>query len=216
MPFFGPAPDCNSVNSSRCFFFWDITLSPYLTLCQISPLENQSYSNNPFRRNSSSSRSTAAAAKDVRGRSNPVLPRPIQDRLEAMGYIDTHSVTTTEPVVRSSQSIDIQKNLVRNVVTFAIPSILEKKKSAKATLTVLVKFLPDSFDRRRINVKFDSCRVVLNEPKLDIKFPLGIIGPTGWLRTTYLDESLRITRGHKGSVFVLSRRPVSSSFDKTN
>jgi hypothetical protein len=78
----------------------------------ISPLENQSYSNNP--------------SADF-GRANPVLPRPIQDRLEKIGLISQEA----DPI-RSSQAIDLKKQQVRNVVAFTLPSFGQAR---KATLT---------------------------------------------------------------------------------
>ncbi len=33
--------------------------------------------------------------------------------------------------------------------------------------------------------------------------------PTGWVETTYLNTGIRIARGNKGSIFVLTRQPVS-------
>jgi hypothetical protein len=176
-----------------------------------SPLENQAYSNNPL-----------GEEEGRTGRANPILPRPIQDRLESLGVIDTNtddvstnSVNSVEPLVRSSQNIDIAKGLVRNVVTFRVPTLFPKRSTSKQqsattiTLTVLIAFTPDTVDARKINVKFESCRVRVR-PSLslvpsDVNIPLGIIGPSGWLRTTYLDDELRITRGFKGSVFVLQR-----------
>lgn len=141
----------------------------------INPLENQQYSINPNG-----------------GRADPFLPQPVQDRLQELGLV----APLDEPV-RSSQAIDLNKRTVRNVVAF-------NTGSRKATLTVMVDFTPDSTDPRRINVKFLSCRVVWS-PAVDVTIPLGLMGPTGWLKTTYIDEGLRITRGHKGSVFVLQR-----------
>jgi hypothetical protein len=75
-----------------------------------SPLENQSYSNNP---------------RANQGRANPVLPRPIQDRLEEVGLISQDA----EPV-KSSQAIDLKKRQVRNVVSFAIPSLGQSRKAS--------------------------------------------------------------------------------------
>lgn len=147
-----------------------------------SPLENQSYSNNP---NSSEM-----------GRFNPVLPRNIQDRLEEMGVIQDD----TQQAVRSSQSVDIQKKRVRNVVSVTLPAL-----NRRASLTVDVRFKPNEQDKRRVDVKFDSCRLLVPKSPLDVTFPLGFFGPTGWLRTGYIDDDIRITRGHKGSVFILSR-----------
>ena len=170
---------------SLCLFYSLSTSNSYYFcfLLNRSPLENQAYSNNP------------------NGRSNPVLPQPIQDRLEKMGVIQQDA----DPI-RSSQAIDLKKGQVRNVVTFTLPRLLPRGgKPSKATLTVTVDFQPNNQDSRKIDVKFQACRVVITNTPVDANIPLGIIGPTGWLRTGYIDETMRITRGHKGSVFVLSR-----------
>lgn len=128
------------------------------------------------------------------GRFNPVLPRKIQDRLEKIGVIqDT-------PAARSIQSVDLQKKRVRNVVSVSLPAL-----NRRASLTVDVRFKPNEKDKRRVDVKFDSCRLLVPRSPLDVTFPLGIFGPTGWLRTGYIDDAIRITRGNKGSVFILSR-----------
>ena len=68
-----------------------------------------------------------------------------------------------------------------------------------------VKGHPNPNDAIRLDVKFDRCRFTILDSPIDVDFPLGIIGPTGWLRTLYVDDDIRITRGHKGSVFILSR-----------
>jgi hypothetical protein len=167
-------------------------------------LENQAYSNNP-----------SGAENGTTGRSNPVLPRPIQDRLEKIGLIKPGSGAEA-PIVRSSQSIDIKKQKVRNVVGFDIPSLHvpfqpapSKSATQKASVTVIIDFRPNAVDIRKVDVKFQACRVAVSKSPWDFNIPLGVVGPTGWLRTGYIDENLRITRGHKGSVFVLCR-PSSS------
>ena len=155
----------------------------------INPLENQSYSNNPNRGGG--------------GRANPILPREIQDRLESIGILEPSGGSDGEsaPPVRSSQAIDRKKSRVRNVVSIE----LRRPLPVKGSLIVDVAFKPNRDDRRRIDVKFDSCRLQVKNSPVDITFPLGIIGPTGWLRTGYIDDDMRITRGHKGSVFILTR-----------
>lgn len=164
------------------------SLSPWNRF--INPLENQSYSNNPN--------------GQITGRANPFLPQDIQKRLEDLGIVSQD----TDPV-RSSQTIDMKRQQVRNVVSFNVPSLLGK--SRKASVTVIVGFTPNSQDSRKIDVKFQECRAVVPSLKFDLSIPLGIIGPTGWLRTVYLDDTIRITRGHKGSIFVLTRPSVKAS-----
>jgi len=186
----------------------------------INPLENQAYSNNPL----------------SVGRANPFLPRDIQDRLEQWGIVASDDDTSEDkdngkssdgasPVV-STQSIDLKRKSVRNVVSFKFMPfgygmnfpLLPFKVSASSNdnflrgiITVDVKFWPpgtnDNVDLRRVDVKFEECTFVIKSKvfPVNIKIPLGPIGPRGWLRTEYIDDSIRITRGHKGSVFVLSR-----------
>ena len=145
----------------------------------INPFENQSYSNNP---------------EGETARSNPFLPRPIQDRLEKLGLV------TRTASIQSTQVVDLKKQMATNIVAFGLVSARQR-----ASVTVNVAFRPNRDDRRRIDVKFESCRFKLPGTPFDVKFPLGLAGPIGWLRTTYIDDNLRITRGHKGSVFVLKR-----------
>jgi hypothetical protein len=74
-----------------------LTVFYSLLLLSQSPLENQSYSNNP---------------DSSTGRANPVLPRRVQDRLEKIGLMKKDAAP-----VRSSQAIDLKKSQVRNVVS---------------------------------------------------------------------------------------------------
>lgn len=87
-----------------------LTLCVPLTTPIFSPLENQSYSNNP---------------SADQGRANPVLPRPFQDQLEKMGLISQEA----DPI-RSSQAIDLKKRQVRNVVGFTLPSLGQPRKAS--------------------------------------------------------------------------------------
>lgn len=72
-------------------------------------------------------------------------------------------------------------------------------------MSVTIGFEPVSYDPRRVDVKFQSFRFSIPGTPIEMDMPLGTKGPTGWLRTVYVDDDLRISRGHKGSVFVLSR-----------
>ncbi len=164
----------------------------------INPLENQSYANNPFL--GANTFLFGDEQEEGVGRANPVLPREIQDVLERTGILEASGGTKLAPI-RSSQGIDIRRKRVRNVVNVQF----KKPFPIKGSLLVDVNFRPNVEDARRIDVKFDSCRFIFNNANLDRRFPLGIFGPVGWLRTGYIDDRIRITRGHKGSVFILSR-----------
>ena len=128
----------------------------------------------------------------------------MQNNLEEIGILTDR----LENAIVSTQAIDLKRNRVRNVVSFEVnnpTNIFSSNGKTKGRIIVDVKCTPNIEDNRKIDVKFDSCRVTLLDSPIDITFPLGIIGPTGWLRTVYIDADIRITRGHKGSVFILSR-----------
>mmetsp|Transcript_29163 Transcript_29163/g.59885 ORF Transcript_29163/g.59885 Transcript_29163/m.59885 type:complete len:300 (+) Transcript_29163:84-983(+) len=155
----------------------------------INPLENQSYSNNPT----------------VSGRSNPILPQNMQNTLEDIGVLADRK---SEKTIKSTQAIDLKRKRVRNVVAFEANNptpVFSKNGKTKGFITVDVRCEPNPGDARRIDVKFDRCSVAIFDSPVDISFPLGLIGPTGWLRTGFIDNEIRITRGHKGSVFILSK-----------
>jgi hypothetical protein len=197
----------------------------------INPLENQSYSNNPASSSSTSSSTTSTST----GRANPLLPRGIQDRLEAAGILPRGSNSNDRGSLllnpTSTQTISLSKQQVRNIVTFNRGS----ETTRPTTLTVTIDFqvppsnTPSPFSNnlpqparppRRINVTFQSCRVVVPPLRLDfvipLQSPLGLVKPVrGWLRTTYLDHDFRITRGHKGSVFILARPRTTTTTTTT-
>lgn len=155
-------------------------------------MENQSYSNNPS------------------GRANPILPQNIQNNLEDVGILSERDV---ENFVKSTQAIDLKKKRIRNVVAFEANNptpFFSKNGKTYGFITVDVKGSANDDDPRRIDVKFDQFRVAITNSPIDITLPLGVIGPTGWLRTGYIDDDIRITRGHKGSVFILSRTSTKS------
>jgi hypothetical protein len=129
--------------------------------------------------------------------SNNINTNKVSERSDQM-------YSTQQPSIISTQSIDIKKQRVRNVVRF-VTNIPLASSVLQGTLTVDITFVPSSSDFRRIDVKFQKCQLTLSKIPLNISIPLGFIGPTGWLRTTYVDQDLRITRGHKGSVFLLLR-----------
>eukprot|EP00903_Cladosiphon_okamuranus_P007084 g6884.t1 len=55
-------------------------------------------------------------------------------------------------------------------------------------------------------------KAIVNVAGMRVTFPhLQRFSPAGWMETTYLNTGIRIARGNKGSIFVLTRHPVSSS-----
>ena len=119
------------------------------------------------------------------GRSNPILPQEIQNKLEDLGILADTSTDSKEAdatnSVRSSQAIDLKRMRVRNVVTVTVGAFPYRQRRVRGSITVDVKFRPNKTDLRRVDVKFDSCRLKLLDSPFDLKLPLGPIGPTGML-----------------------------------
>lgn len=174
----------------------------------INPLENQAYSNNPILNDTIVASQYASIRAETNaqemGRSNPILPQFLQNTLENLNIIQSEQEMERSRIV-SSQAINLKRRRVRNVVSFQINNPFAKPPSStiQGMITVDVNFQPNSIDMRKVDVKFSACRFKVLS--FDVQFPLGIIGPTGWLRTSYIDDGIRITRGHKGSVFILRR-----------
>ena len=151
--------------------------NPFAT--SINPLGNQSYSNNPS------------------GRFNPILPQNLQDGLEDIGLLSERK-EGDQNTIKSTQAINLKKNRIRNVVAFEAnnptPLFSNKDGKTRGFITVDVKGAANPNDARKIDVKFDRFRVTILDSRVDVSFPLGMVGPTGWLRTGYVNDDVRVTR----------------------
>jgi PAP_fibrillin len=189
----------------------------------VNPIENQAFSNNPM-------------AKIQAGILPKVLQRRLERAgFIAASSDDVSDVATKNRTpaasIKSTQLIDVDNGKVRNVVSFGLrrfrrqrrlrPSLFKRKPVElddskynerrqavlRASMAISIDFAPDAWDARRIHVKCQSCQVHVPSLNIDWTVPLlGAAGPMGWMRTQYVDDDLRIARGHKGTVFIL-RRP---------
>ena len=111
-------------------------------------------------------------------------------------------VETANRVVK--QSIDVTNSRVKNEITVDWGDIL-----------VAGSFRPSTSVPQRAVVAFDTADLMLSSPKFKISlcwvFDLlaltkGGNKDNGWLETTYIDNDMRIGRGNKGTMFVLTRK----------
>jgi PAP_fibrillin len=190
----------------------------------VNPIENQAFSNNPM------TRIHPGILPKVLQR------RLERAGFIADSGGDASDATIQNPTpaasIRSTQIIDLDKGKVRNVVSFGLrrfrrqrrlrPSSLFRRRPVelddtkynerrqavlRASVAISIDVAPDAWDARRIHVKCQSCQFFVPGLNIDWTVPLwGVAGPMGWMRTQYVDDDLRIARGHKGTVFVL-RRP---------
>jgi len=96
----------------------------------------------------------------------------------------------------NAQNIDVENGRVENIAEFATAWGLEGMLNIQGT----VQIVSDT----RAEVVFD--RFVLKLGKLSVTVPLSWVSPSGYVDTTYLDDTIRIGRGDKGSIFLNARR----------
>ena len=122
--------------------------------------------------------------------------KDIKGSVGAAGIIvDTSNRLTT-------QTFDVGQNKVSNLVEQDFGTVLvEGTFRASDTLA------------NRAIVSFDTCKITLkNGFVISLGFVFSIfaalkggIKDNGWLETTYLDGDMRIGRGNKGTLFILTR-----------
>jgi hypothetical protein len=121
-------------------------------------------------------------------------------RFEAKGSVSAAGIDVDVSMKPPKQIFDISQSRVYNEVVLP-----------KAFVRVGGPFRLSEKNERRAVVKFEECNIDLGFVKLDLGFLFGIIrffkgaNENGWLETTYLSDAIRIGRGNKGSMFILTR-----------
>jgi PAP_fibrillin len=104
---------------------------------------------------------------------------------------------------QSRQTIDVKSSRVKNDVQYDW-----------GQASVEGGFVQDAIVKNRVNVSFDTANISMKNGLLSISFGwifnmlnLVRLGNTDnpWLETTFVDDEIRIGRGHKGTMFVLTR-----------
>ncbi|KAK8951895.1 hypothetical protein KSP39_PZI004607 [Platanthera zijinensis] len=101
------------------------------------------------------------------------------------------------------QTIDAAQELAVNVVHFSVKGMrmLAGRLTIRASYTIASKSIRASFLIGAANSMEQFAG--LFEKNYDLL--IAVFNPEGWLDITYVDESMRIGRAHKGSIFVLER-----------
>ena len=106
----------------------------------------------------------------------------------------------------NEQTISLEEGIVENRVRVPLPAGLPL---ASTALEIRVDGLvaPEGGDEERLGVKFTECafRLLGGDDGEGGGLVLPLPRPVGTLRTTFCDETLRISRGGRGGVFVLRR-----------
>ena len=124
--------------------------------------------------------------------------RPAENK-GTISFLGTIAVDTSNRL--TTQTIDVKANTLANFVEQDFGSVL-----------VQGSFELDSVPNRVV-VTFERCEITLNNGFVfDLSFLFGLRAilnggekAGGWLETTYIDEDMRIGRGNRGSLFILTR-----------
>jgi hypothetical protein len=102
----------------------------------------------------------------------------------------------------SMQMIDTSKSMVSNTAVY------QGLLGIRTTVELNGYF--NKVGPNRKDVRFKTAQVDFGGFK--VVFPhMDLFGVSGWLETTFVDEHIRICRGNRGSLFVLTRRPLAPS-----
>ncbi|KAI4345129.1 hypothetical protein L6164_012286 [Bauhinia variegata] len=102
-----------------------------------------------------------------------------------------------------SQTIDVAKSKAINVIKFSAKGL----SSLNGQLIIEASFKIASTTRVDINLEKSTITPdqLMNLFLKNYDLLLGIFNPEGWLEITYVDDSMRIGRDHRGNLFVLDR-----------
>ena len=146
----------------------------------------------------------------------------VSNAVNASGIV----IDTDDGARKPVQEIDFARGRIGNELRIGLPAWLQ---SRTAVVRVSGSFEADARDGRRANVEFDSLDVFVEEAGegagrsagarrvLSAGFLFDIVralrpalingrdGEGSWLETTCLNERVRLGRGNKGSIFILTR-----------
>jgi len=128
-------------------------------------------------------------------------------QFNAQSYISAAGVTVDTSNKAVEQNIDVAKSRVENVVDLDWGQV-----------RVSGSFRPSSRIPNRAVVSFDTAAIRVGKddkksPVINLGFLFSLIAlvrrskENGWLETTYIDDEMRIGRGNKGTMFILTRDP---------
>lgn len=99
--------------------------------------------------------------------------------------------------VRNEQLVDLDAGIVDNIVVIKLPSFSVRLR-VRGTAAVQS---PSS-----VAIAFESLQIAIPSTPFDLTLPLP--RPRGAIRTTFVDDNLRVSRGSRGGLFVLRRLPA--------
>lgn len=133
---------------------------------------------------------------------------------EGKSKIDTRKANIQGSVRAGSLNVDTSNRLTTQTISVQGQSIENNVEQDFGKVTVGGSFRVSDTVKTRAVVAFDRADIALKSGvvlRLGFLFSIiaafrGGIKDNGWLETTYLDDEIRIGRGNKGSLFILTRK----------
>lgn len=138
--------------------------------------------------------------------------RVVVDASEGSANIETRQYGNAGTVSGGGIPVDASSTAALQSFDIAESRVMNKITTGLGIVTVGGGFRQSETVPLRAVVGFDTAKLELNVgPTLDISFLFDIRAAirgskdAGWLETTYLSDDMRIGRGNKGSLFILTR-----------
>lgn len=126
--------------------------------------------------------------------------------------ITTQKYNAKGSVSAAGINVDVSKKPPKQIFDLSQNAVFNEVTLDNAFVRVGGPFRLSDKNERRALVAFKECKINL---KIGIKLDLGFLfdvraflrgtDESGWLETTYLSDKMRIGRGNKGSMFILTR-----------
>ncbi len=134
------------------------------------------------------------------------------NRSEGDSNIDTRKANIKGSVRAAGITVETSNRVTTQIINVANQRIQNNVDQDFGTITVEGSFRASETVGTRAIVAFDKADIVFgNGFVLSLGFLFSILAAlrgsndSGWLETTFVDEDIRIGRGNKGSLFILTR-----------
>ena len=134
---------------------------------------------------------------------------------EGDANIETRQVKAQGSISAVGVKVDTSNRLVEQIFDIQNRRVVNNVDTDWGNIKASGSFRPSPNVPNRALVSFDSIKIQFGKqedsPTIDLGFVFSILAAlrrskdNGWLETTFVDESIRIGRGNKGTMFVLTR-----------
>lgn len=168
--------------------------------------------------------SPSAVASDFKTEDDVAPSLPVWEPLnaeEGSSNIETRQFRAKGSVSAAGVVVDTSNKLVQQVLDVVDQKVINKVNFDWGNVVVSGKFRQSPTIANRAIVAFDKADICFSMPNSDKKNAVIHLGwvfsviaafrngirDNGWLETTYVDKTLRLGRGNKGTMFILTREP---------